>query len=544
VRRRIGTCAAIGVLILLLALLFAPHGRADAPPTLVPLAEVGPWPAVSRLIAYQNRIWFANSAKFRNHNSADLYSYDPTDGTTRYEAQLFSQDAGHPAVLDGLLYWPFEDARLSRGVGEFMVTDGAQWGWYSLPDVRAFHTHVILAVGDILYATTSAWKTSVLRSDDRGTSWRILYTHPTPDERVSRITALTTLGGSVYAGLRARHETGPKLLRETHEGFAPVPGWPYGTAVGPIAAWRGHVYAFNNGADGIATWRTDGKTVEPIGSLRNEMVRAIAPAQDALWLVTGDEGAGALWRSTDGINFEITHRFENAQPIDVLAVAGEPFVGTIGPGDGGTLWGPRPPAGAIQGTPIAGALPRVNAAIARSVHLGADLAALDAAIAEVAEPFERFGDALERLIAPRDPAAGQALSARLHAPLPPGTMTMFGGKIEIRRDDFARWYLIAAIAANGHGRIPPTLLAKPFDSKPNRAEKYLDAAVAAFWAVARLGQRDDETLAALIARLDWDDDPRWITGDVVGALTALTGERFGHDRAGWRAWWAARKAGS
>ena len=29
--------------------------------------------------------------KFRNHNSADLYSYDPVSGDTRYERHLFSQ---------------------------------------------------------------------------------------------------------------------------------------------------------------------------------------------------------------------------------------------------------------------------------------------------------------------------------------------------------------------------------------------------------------------------------------------------------------------
>jgi hypothetical protein len=64
----------------------------------------------SRLIGYQDRLWLANSVKGVNHNSADLYSYDPDGGALRYERHLFSQDAGRPVVADGLLYWPFEDA--------------------------------------------------------------------------------------------------------------------------------------------------------------------------------------------------------------------------------------------------------------------------------------------------------------------------------------------------------------------------------------------------------------------------------------------------
>jgi outer membrane protein assembly factor BamB len=101
---------------------------------LQPLAHVGPWPAVSKLIGYGGRLWFVNSVKFRNHNSADLHSYDPATGETRYETHLFSQDAGEPVVFAGRLYWPYEDPRASTGRGEFMVTDGSgRWDWRMLP---------------------------------------------------------------------------------------------------------------------------------------------------------------------------------------------------------------------------------------------------------------------------------------------------------------------------------------------------------------------------------------------------------------------------
>ena len=55
--------------------------------------------------------------------------------------------------------------------------------------------------------------------------------------------------------------------------------------------------------------------------------------------------------------------------------------------------------------------------------------------------------------------------------------------------------------------------------------------------VGQIGQDDAATIDALVARLDRVDDPLWLTGDVVGALTALTGERFAYDRMAWRDWW-------
>ena len=57
-----------------------------------------PWQGVSSLIEFRGRLWFANSVKFVNHNSADLYSFDPVSGQARYEKHLFSQDAGEPLL--------------------------------------------------------------------------------------------------------------------------------------------------------------------------------------------------------------------------------------------------------------------------------------------------------------------------------------------------------------------------------------------------------------------------------------------------------------
>ncbi len=90
------------VLIAYLAILPSnPASARDAP--FVVLSRAGIWESVSQMIGFRDRLWFVNSVKFRNQNSADLYSYDPVSGDTRYERHFFSQDAGDPVVLSRLL---------------------------------------------------------------------------------------------------------------------------------------------------------------------------------------------------------------------------------------------------------------------------------------------------------------------------------------------------------------------------------------------------------------------------------------------------------
>ena len=106
----------------------------------------------------------------------------------------------------------------------------------------------------------------------------------------------------------------------------------------------------------------------------------------------------------------------------------------------------------------------------------------------------------------------------------------------------ARWYLLWALAQQGGGRVPIALLEEAWNEAANRPEKYFHPTPAAAWAVATLGQKDPDTIAALIDRLGRAGDPEWLGGDLTGALTALTGERFGHDHAAWRAWWVEQNA--
>jgi formylglycine-generating enzyme required for sulfatase activity len=138
---------------------------------------------------------------------------------------------------------------------------------------------------------------------------------------------------------------------------------------------------------------------------------------------------------------------------------------------------------------------------------------------------------------------GKALSARLDEPFPESRVKMFGGGLTVPVARIARWYLLRAIAMNGYGRVSPDLLLEPWTGQPNRSGKYFYLPSAAAWALAQVGQADDETIGTLIAGLGRTGRPRWVEGDFIGALTALSDQRFGYDRAAWQDWWERRRAG-
>ena len=500
------------------------------------LAQPGPWPAVSGLISFNGRLWLVNSDPHVNHNAADIYSFDPGQGEMRYEAALFSQGAGDPVVFDGRLYWPFEDPRFSALRGEYVVTDGTAWRWHALSDGLAFHVHAMATLGGKLYAATSAWRAGLQVSDDGGATWRILYDHPTPESRVSRITALEAAHGTLYAGLTDRCVTGPRLLRLEGDTLVPAEAWPEGRRVDQLAAHGAWLYGTNVTANGSALWRTDGTVAERVHALDGHAVRGLAAGADALWAVSvGTNGEGRLWRTTNGETWHVAHNFADASPTAVALHAGQVYVGARGPHGRGSLWGPAAPAAAVN-LPPAMALPPVIT----SSDAEFSLAELDRALADPAS-YEDYGAGLRAALKPflgtRSPALGAALSERLAGPFPDINLQLFSTAFVVTATEMAQWGLLRAIALTGHGRIPTALIASPWRAVPNDAEKYFEPAPAAAWAAAQLGQDDDATLAALIARLDRRGDPDWLTGDMIAALTALTGHRFGHDIAAWRRWW-------
>ncbi len=535
----------LGLAIFLLTHVASRQGLATVP--LVPLAQPGPWSAVDAIIGYGPRVWFVNSELFRNHNAADIYSYDPVTGALRYERALFSQGAGRPLVAGGLLYWPFEDARFSSDRAEFAVTNGTDWAWRVLPEGTAYHLQAMAALDGKLYAATSAWRAGLLVSADNGATWRVLYDHPTPKGTVSRISSLATFQGRLFAGLTQRRRLGQRILMLTEDGVVPAPGWPDAHAASGLTAYRGNLFAILQDDAGRRLWRSDGGPARPIAEgPSGQPLRALAAGEDALWAITAGGGKGALWQSTDGRQWTKAQDFPDAAPVALAVYEEAAYLGTIGPGGRGTLWGPRPPA-PVDPRPQVQQLPGLPPAARRSETIDRHLAALgDLAAPATLSDHEWLNQKLMppiwALARANEPGLGAALTARLEAPLPERPLTFYGGQVKVRASTLARWYLLWALAQQGGGRVPPDLLTVPWDAPTNRPEKYFHPAPAAAWAMAQLGQGDSESLAALVARLNRPGDPDWLAGDIVGALTALTGQRFGHDYGAWRSWWVQHQA--
>jgi hypothetical protein len=512
---------------------------AAAADKLVVLKDGLHWPHVSSLIGYGGRLWFVNSRKYVNHNSTDVWSYDPATGGARYERHLLSQDAGDPVIHDGLLYWPFEDSRFSPGRGEFMVTNGRDWRWGLLPEGRAFHVHAMTSSGGALYAAPSAWVARLQRSTDGGTNWKLLYEHPTPDRRVSRITALEDFNGTLYGGLVAWYRSsGAKLLWWDGAAFRQVKGWPEGSAVPRPQQFGGWLYGVNIANDASSLWRTNGQSTEPVSGFNGKSIRGMAAGATALWLATGTGDDGELWRSPDGVRWSLHQKFPGIRLHGVGVFDGRVYVGGAS-ATGGVLLGP-PPRGVdvkrdgkvLKALPRARPLPKDDPA--------GHLRTLKQALGDPGRYDRGLRIRFGPLALSEDPKIGAALGRMLTGTFPNAEATMFGSR-RFPAPKMARWYILWAMAHNGHGRVPVELIAAPWEAPKNGAEKYFESAPAAAWAAAELGQKDDKTLAALISRLDRSGDPVWLKGDIIGALTVLTGQRFAYDVAAWQRWWRAQQ---
>jgi hypothetical protein len=141
------------------------------------------------------------------------------------------------------------------------------------------------------------------------------------------------------------------------------------------------------------------------------------------------------------------------------------------------------------------------------------------------------------------PPAG-FFSERLTGPFPAEELSLIGGNVRIPAAKMARWILLWGMSLTGRGQVPLALLEEPWTVPENPSEKYFEAPPAAMWTAALVGQDDPVTVEALIGRLERKGDPLWLRGGALGALVALTGQRFGYDAVAWRRWWQQAKPAS
>lgn len=479
------------------------------------LAKPGVWPDVGQLIGYGDRLWFANSVTGINHNSADLYSYNPQTHQTRYEQHLFSQGAGQPAVSQGLLYWPFEDPRFSADVGEYMVTNGEQWQWRVMPEGEAFHTHAIAANHNTLYAGTGAWSGQLQRSQNQGKTWQLVYTHPTPDKQVSRITELSFLGKQLYAGITALQDDKAELLHWQDGTLTAVESWPTGRSVKNLTAYEGWLYGLNQGLDNELTlWRTNGETSEPITALAGHRIQAIstdneqdqAADETALWAITTGDLGRFLWHSHSGVDWVAVYQFETVRPSDIAVYRRRVYVGGRGENNQGVLLGIQ--AGAISAARISETTTaRFTASLSTASLSTASPSPISQLVTQqiehtfLASSTYRDGDtqavitkALLPLATSQTSAAGeflsQQLSGELEKTLADEKATLFGGNVEKPAIEVVRFYLLWAMGLNRQGQVPVTLLSEPWTEPQNDREKYWHPAPAAIWAVGEINQND------------------------------------------------------
>ena len=509
--------------------------RADAALAQIERHEVGPWPVVSRLIGFGDRIWFANSVKGVNHNSADLHSVPLEGGEPRYEGHLFSQDAGDPVVHRGLLYWPLEDARVEPGIGAFDVTDGERWDHGLIPTELAFHVHAMAAIGGDLYAAPSAWKGSIARSDDGGGTWRTVYLHPTPDRRVSRITSLVALGDRLFGTLNAPE--GRRLIRVDDGSGDAVPGWPKAGRSHGLTVHAGALFGIVTTREAAGIWRSDGDRSERVWTPPEGVVpRALGSDGRQLWMAGDEAGTVVLQASVDGIDWSEQAVLEGGSARDLVAYRGAIAVGGRGADDQGVLWVFRPSSIVAEaGNPPS--WPPLSGRTSGDVDWVDEAERLDALLADP-KSYERYGQPLEEAILalPQEGVPPDFYPDRLQAAMPSDPLQMFGDIVLDQMAVMARWRLYWGMGRARSGKVDPVDILQPWDYTPNRPFKFFSTPEISIWAAGRLGRRDHLVLDALVQRLEDEATPLWLKGDAVGALFSMTGERLGYDAGAWRGW--------
>ncbi len=499
------------------------------------------WPGVSQLIAYRDRIWLVNSDPFKDNNSADVYSYSIEGKTLRYERSLFSQDVGAPVVYNGLLHWPFEDPRRSAGSGEYAVTDGTHWQWDVMRSGSVMHVHAMNVCDGDLVAATGHGQGQLHRLEETD-SWELQYDYPAAESSFSRIVSVMQLGDDCIVGASASGKNEAKMFALSGDKRSPLAGWPNSDRVDNLTRHRQSLFAFADTGRARQLIRYDGVKSHEVALPENHRPRAMHSDGLNLWLVThnrsSESKAGGLWMYSANHRFVLQRQFSQI-PISLTSLDGHVAIGTYANSGGELLLFD---VGAWRTTD------EVDAALLHAKPSSRDLdsALVDSLFSELQkivmnpQSTDNYARLLRRNLGRhpelKTPEFGAALTRALTLSIEGEPSTMFTGQ-SIRRQDLIRWFLITTLAMNGNGRIDPEWINAKTELLVPDSAKVFDPSVASIVATGWLEQSDSETLGALITRLNRTDDPLWLKADVVGALTALTDQRFAYDVNAWNRWW-------
>ncbi len=495
------------------------------------------------MIAYDGKIWFANSNPFENFNAADIYTFDPATRETRYERGLFSQHIGRPAIYDGALYWPFEDPRSNLALGEYAVTDGDNWALNIFTTGITLHVHAMETCNATLIAGTGGWVGGLQMSPTGGDDWREVYQIPATGENLSRITDVRAVGNRCYFAVTSWNEPGPKLMEWRYGEVADVPAWPEGSRVLSPIEHNGDLYGINQNGTTTEIWRFDGTASSLVPAPEGVPLRALASNGDSLFLLSGDLTSATLWQSNSAGGWDAVQNFAGERPLSLYVIGDDIYVGTYVRGGQGSLWGPGQPQFASPG-PEARALQAAPVAELSDEIVQASAGALESAITPNPDYMAYRYDIISVMLPlalTRNPAYGNFLSDFMLEEFTNETIATFTGS-EYKFRQIIRWFSLHMMAVNGHGTIPVEWLSGGWRNENVPSEKYFYIYLAAVRAVGWIGQDDNATIAALISRLTQTNEPAWLKADSIASLTALTGQRFAYDIDKWAAWWT--EAGS
>lgn len=533
----------LGVVRIALALLLSASAVAAKADELAVLARIGPWPVADQLIAYQGKVWFSTSVKGVDHNSADIWSFDPASRTTRFERYLFSQDAGHPVVHEGLLFWPQEDMRIGLGTGVVSVTDGVDWRDLFIPvDDHMMHTHASAEWRGELVVAMAGWNAALAATEDAGESWRVLANDPPATGSFHRYNDLAVFGDRLF--VRHWSRTGPDLKEYRDGQLTQVPGWPQNRDFSKLVQYDSALYGIVHANDGPSQlWRiTDNRAEQVHPPIPGVDMQLLANDGEALWIVGRSADGGQLWKSTGGEQFAQVATFRGGSAQSVVARApGEIYVGGEGLNGQAILWGPLSAAAPIVNE--SASVPLSDQRSDPTFDVDANRALLLAHLKDL-RSYERHGRPLRGAIASvlaMKPPQG-FFASLLYAAMPADEIEVFGGQFKVAARDIAQWYLIAAIARNRGRSVPPELLSQRWLQRSNRPQKWFDPLLIALHAVQLSGQNDRATMDALVSRLGRQGDPDWLSSQVTGTLAAVSGEHFAYDHEAWRNWWASARA--
>ncbi|NQV98567.1 MAG: hypothetical protein HQ483_02620 [Rhodospirillales bacterium] len=508
------------------------------------LARPGPWPVADGLIAYRDRVWFSSAVKGANHNSADIWSYDPAQSKLQFERYLFSQDTGAPVVHKALLFWPHEDMRVGLGAGVISVTNDRDWQNLSVPsDDHMMHTHGATQWNGVLVAAMAGWHSALSISKDAGRSWQVLVNDPPRDGSFHRYNHISAIKGRLFA--RHWEKTGESLAEYRNGRMQDVEGWPKDRSFSDFVRFRNALYSLVKNRDGTSRlWRIGSGAPEVVDvDIKEGLKRLLVSDGQALWIVTEGPSGGQLWSSPNARAFTARHTFSGGVAHAAVALAaGRIYLGGAGDDGKAILWGPPDPPQETRQTPFQ-PMPVQRPDPDPEFPAAAQRARMQAVLADpvtFADRGRALRQQLSEILAQKPPI--DFFAPLLAAPVADGQVATFGGRFSVPMGDIANWHLLNAMAENGEKQVPLAFLEKPWERQPNGPQKWFDNLLIALHAVQRAQQNDRATIDILIRRLDQSGDPDWLQSQVTGTLAALTGQKFAYDKDQWRAWWGAAQA--